>query len=626
MHNPKLSKKFFIPLLFLICFLTFLVVRTLTYSYFINRRFRACTNTIFTTDISGNPLNLHYTLAYPESSGIKDYSLSLGTFDPTQLSGQKILLENRRTMINAFPARDLSPDNRLTQQILSLYYETQLLPARQYLLDEALSPSLGTQAQLPILLAEYTFRKEDDVRNYLKLLASVDSYLESILSFEKLKAQNGTFMSDATADRIISQCSAFIKDPDDNYLASVFSEKIQSLSGISEQKKAAYQKLHNQILTGQVLPAYQSLIDGLYLLKGSGKNPGGLCQFAGGKAYYEYLIKSSCGIYDTVPEIQSRLIHQFQTDLSLATKLMGSSTATPTFAKDVFLPISKAETGTPSGIFSFSAGLIDAASGLSFTSTPSAAETSPEQILEDLQKQIQTDFPAVPSTSYEVKYVHPDLEEHLSPAFYLTPPIDTLSPNDIYINRHANMSGLELYTTLAHEGFPGHLYQTITFASSAPDPVRYLPAMGGYVEGWATYAESFAYTYYQPDSTDGQLAWLNRSLNLCMMSLLDTVIHYTGWNQERYAAFLSQLGITDNTIQKEIYQVIVEDPANYLKYYLGYLQFLDLQQEVRELAGDAFHLHSFHQKVLSAGPCQFPKNAILKPVIISSRNFSVSDF
>ena len=614
MHNPKLSKKFFIPLLFLICFLTFLVVRTLTYSYFINRRFRACTNTIFTTDISGNPLNLHYTLAYPESSGIKDYSLSLGTFDPTQLSGQKILLENRRTMINAFPARDLSPDNRLTQQILSLYYETQLLPARQYLLDEALSPSLGTQAQLPILLAEYTFRKEDDVRNYLKLLTSVDSYLESILSFEKLKAQNGTFMSDATADRIISQCSAFIKDPDDNYLASVFSEKIQSLSGISEQKKAAYQKLHNQILTGQVLPAYQSLIDGLYLLKGSGKNPGGLCQFAGGKAYYEYLIKSSCGIYDTVPEIQSRLIHQFQTDLSLATKLTGSSTATPTFAKDVFLPISEAETGTPSGIFSFSAGLIDAASGLSFTSTPSAAETSPEQILEDLQKQIQTDFPAVPSTSYEIKYVHPDLEEHLSPAFYLTPPIDTLSPNDIYINRHANMSGLELYTTLAHEGFPGHLYQTITFASSAPDPVRYLPAMGGYVEGWATYAESFAYTYYQPDSTDGQLAWLNRSLNLCMMSLLDTVIHYNGWNQERCATFLSQLGITDNTIQKEIYQVIVEEPANYLKYYLGYLQFLDLQQEVRELAGDAFHLHSFHQKVLSAGPCQFP---ILKQWILT---------
>lgn len=141
------------------------------------------------TDISSTPLNLHYTLAYPESAGIKDYSLSLGSFDPTQLSAQKILLENRRNLINSFPTKDLSPDNQLTQQILSLYYETQLLPANQYLLDETLSPSLGTQAQFPVLLAEYTFRKEDDVQNYLKMLTSVDTYFESILTFEKQKAK-----------------------------------------------------------------------------------------------------------------------------------------------------------------------------------------------------------------------------------------------------------------------------------------------------------------------------------------------------------------------------------------------------------------------------------------------------
>ena len=614
MHNPKLSKKFFIPLLFLICFLTFLVVRTLTYSYFINRRFRACTNTIFTTDISGNPLNLHYTLAYPESSGIKDYSLSLGTFDPTQLSGQKILLENRRTMINAFPARDLSPDNRLTQQILSLYYETQLLPARQYLLDEALSPSLGTQAQLPILLAEYTFRKEGDVRNYLKLLTSVDSYLESILSFEKLKAQNGTFMSDATADRIISQCSAFIKDPDDNYLASVFSEKIQSLSGISEQKKAAYQKLHNQILTGQVLPAYQSLIDGLYLLKGSGKNPGGLCQFAGGKAYYEYLIKSSCGIYDTVPEIQSRLIHQFQTDLSLATKLMGSSTATPTFAKDVFLPISKAQTGTHSGIFSFSAGLIDAASGLSFTSTPSAAETSPEQILEDLQKQIQTDFPAVPSTSYEVKYVHPDLEEHLSPAFYLTPPIDTLSPNDIYINRHANMSGLELYTTLAHEGFPGHLYQNVYFHSVCDLPIRSLLGYPGYTEGWATFVELHSYIYAGLSEDTASLCAANQAAILSLYATADMGIHYDGWTLDDTATFFRAYGFTDEETIRDIFELIVGEPANYLKYYIGYLEFHDLQKDMKKQNPDTYSDSDFYENVLKIGPAPFDilRNYLLK--------------
>lgn len=619
MHLSKPSKKLFIPFLIILCISTFFLVRILTYSYFINRRFRACTNTIFTSDISANPLNLHYTLAYPEAAGIKDYSLSLGIFDPTQISPQKLLLENRRSLLQSFPSEDLSPDNQLTQQILTLYYETELLPANQYLLNEVLSPSLGTQAQLPVLLAEYTFRKEDDVQNYLKLLTSVDTWLESLLSFEKLKVKNGTFMSDTTVDRIISQCTSFIQNPDDNYLDSVFSEKLQALSGISDQKKTAYQKLHHQILTGQVLPAYQSLIDGLYLLKGNGKNPGGLCQFTGGSAYYEYLVKSSCGIYDSIPEIQTRLIHQFQSDLTAAAGLMPEKSATPTFAGETSQPASGSSDHI-SEIITPAPGLIDMPSGLLFLSAlpVSSSSDSPEQILERLQKQIQTDFPDAPSTDYEVKYVHPDLEEHLSPAFYLTPPIDTLSPNDIYINRHASLHGIELYTTLAHEGFPGHLYQTVTFAASHPDPVRHLLPMGGYVEGWATYAESFAYTYYQPDTVDGQLAWLNRSLNLCIMSLLDTGIHYNGWSQERCAAFLSQLGISDSAIQAEIYQVIVEDPANYLKYYLGCLQFQDLQTEARQLSKDTFDLRSFHKKILTAGPCQFP---VLRQHILAQYSF-----
>ena len=55
------------------------------------------------------------------------------------------------------------------------------------------------------------------------------------------------------------------------------------------------------------------------------------------------------------------------------------------------------------------------------------------------------------------------MKEYLSPAFYLTPPMDTGTPNVIYINPAASYQGLELFTTLAHEGFPGHLYQTVTF-------------------------------------------------------------------------------------------------------------------------------------------------------------------
>lgn len=87
------------------------------------------------------------------------------------------------------------------------------------------------------------------------------------------------------------------------------------------------------------------------------------------------------------------------------------------------------------------------------------------------------------------------MEDYLSPAFYLTPPLDTGTPNVIYINRSGRHSGPELVSTLAHEGFPGHLYQTTSFASCQPEDIRYLISCGGYVEGWATYVESCLPSY-----------------------------------------------------------------------------------------------------------------------------------
>lgn len=550
-------------------------------SYRVNHQFEAFTDALFTADVCGNALNLHYTLAHPEELGITEYSVSLGCFDPAQVSAGRIAYENRRSSLQSFPSEQLTQENRLTRDILCLAYETELLPGNNYLLEEYLSPSLGSQAQLPVLLAEYTFRKEQDVQDYLKLLASVDTYFEGILTFEQMKSQNGTFMSDRTADRIISQCSSFIQKPDENYLASVFTEKLSGLSELSEKKQEAYRKLHEKILKEQVLPAYQSLIDGLYLLKGTGKNTGGLCGFTGGKAYYEYLLKSSCGIYESVADIQTRLLAQLQLDMSECGEIINRSPG-------LLGKLSHSDSAAQS------------------SSSDGSDASSPEEILETLQEKLVQDFPAAPDTAYQVKYVHEDLEAYLSPAFYLTPPVDTLSPNDIYINRYANLTGIQLFTTLAHEGFPGHLYQTITFAATDPPRIRHVLNMGGYVEGWATYVETYAYGYADTDSDLSRLEWLNRSLNLCLLSLLDTGIHYDGWDKIRSAEFLSNFGITSSDTQEEIYQVIVEDPANYLKYYMGYLHFLDLREDQKKELGENFDIKEFHKKILEIGPCQFP--------------------
>lgn len=600
-----------------------------------NYRFLSYTDQLFAREMSQSCLNLHYTLADPASCGITRYSTSLGSFDTSQISMQYVTLENRLKKLDSFPFQDLSLKNRLAYDVLRLALETDLSGGNYYLLNEVLSPTLGTQAQLPILLAEYTFRTEQDIQDYLKLLSSVDEYFQGILSFERLKSREGTFMSDTTADRVISQCQAFIRDPDSNYLDSIFRDKIQSFSSLSEKKQNAYIELHSQLIRETLIPAYENLIQGLSELKGTGGNSGGLCGFSGGKEYYEYLLKSNCGLYDSVPQIQTRLLAQLQADVvessqllaqhpQLASRITQAASAPAAVSAASILSGSGNSAWETSGSGSDqepsgssrsdqepSGGSADDHSGSSSgtfdqVSDSSSGSSSPEDILEILKEKLKADFPDAPAASYEIKSVHEDLEEYLSPAFYLTPPIDTLSPNAIYINGHADLSGSELFTTLAHEGFPGHLYQTVTFASTKSPNIRHMMNMGGYVEGWATYVESYAYQYQEQEEALSRLQWLNRSLNLCIYSLLDTGIHYDGWTLDKTSRFLSGFGITDPETTAEIYQVIVEDPTNYLKYYMGCLSFMDLRDEQMEALGNEFDLKGFHQAVLEIGPCQFP--------------------
>ena len=197
-----------------------------------------------------------------------------------------------------------------------------------------------------------------------------------------------------------------------------------------------------------------------------------------------------------------------------------------------------------------------------------------------------------------------ELISHVRYADIRLVPVDTGSPNLIYLNPNSDLHGIELFTTLAHEGFPGHLYQTQYFMNENPNLIRHLFGMSGYIEGWATYIESYAYQYGSSSEDLGRLLWLGRSMNLCIYSLLDIGIHYHGWTLQKVTEFLASLGITDvNTVQ-EIFQVIIEDPSNYLKYYGGCLQFMDLKEAAS--ADEDFTLSDFHQRILETGPCQFP--------------------
>ena len=290
-----------------------------------NSRFESFTENLFRAEVSANTLTLHYALADPASQGIKKSAVSLGTVSSDAASAEETarLCQNYEKQLKNFHYSRLSKDNQLTLDMLLLYFHTRASLGKNYILDEPLGPSLGIQAQLPVLLAEYAFYTKEDISDYLKLLGTIKPYFQSILDFEKEKISSGCFMSNTTLDRILKQCSSFIQNPDSNYMDDIFAQKLKTFS--------------NPIIQ-QVIPAYQELVSGLKTLRGSGKNSRGLAYFEGGRAYYLYLLQSQTGTYVPVKKIEQRLSAQLlkdyeeiqtllKSDPSLASSLSQYSTA-----------------------------------------------------------------------------------------------------------------------------------------------------------------------------------------------------------------------------------------------------------------------------------------------------------
>ena len=568
-------------------FITLLLVLTLfaglTAGYFSahgiteNGKFEAFSRKVFQNEVSGSTLTLHYTLAHPEKQGIPRKKASLGIV-PTDMKNTYQICSQYEEKLKSFRYSRLSTENQLTLDSMLLYYHTEKSLGDNYLLQEPLGPSLGIQAQLPVLLAEYAFYEAQDITDYLNLLTTIRPYFQSILKFEKKKSEAGFFMSDTTLDRVLAQCSAFIQNPDNNYMLDIFQKKLSDYGKLSVSEQNALILTHKSLMKTEVIPAYQELMTGLEALRGTGKNNRGLTYFKGGKAYYLYLLQSQTGSYVPVKQMEKRLSRQLSSEIGIAGTMLRK--------KPELLAILN--------------------QGITFK------KMKPAQMLNALQQKIQADFPALADVTFELRTVHDSMKDYLSPAFYLTPPMDTGTPNVIYINPAASYQELELFTTLAHEGFPGHLYQTVTFQRQNPSGIRNLLCTSGFAEGWATYVEPFAYQYaadyiQDPSATElARISWLNRSINLCMYSLLDIEIHYNGWTQAEAASFLKAFGIEDSTVVSEIYQYILETPGNYLKYYWGYLSILDLRTSEQNRLGQDFDLKKFHSQVLKIGGVQYP--------------------
>lgn len=586
------------PKLYILAPALFLALALLGIHFFAGDRlrFRSFSEDLFCSELSGDALGLHYTLAYPENYGIDGK-----VFLPRYTAGSEAQSDSDE-LLGAIKAlsrisRDkLKEPDSFAYDLFDRYLKRRLAGAQFDYYDEPFSPGSGIQANLPILLADYTFRRKQDVENYLSILDQTDEYIEGLLQYETEKADAGLFMADFSAAKVIRQCTDIMDkstlEQGTHFLHTTFEERIEALvdeSILTREEADQYISENDRLLVTVMQPAYEQAADTFTVLEGRGKNSQGLYYFPKGREYYEYLLASATGSSRSVSEIKRLLYQDFQDNYNA---MLGLLSEYPQLADDSLLP------------------------SLDFPIS------QPSEMLRDLQERMSRDFPPFPSgengfrTSVTIKSVSAAMEDYCSPAYYLTPPIDDMRNNIIYINGKSKPDNLTLYTTLAHEGYPGHLYQTVysqLYLEQSKAPLlRHLLHYGGYVEGWAYYVENLSYYYAKEQAPSDSLmaayfesCRLGRNIHLCLYSLLDLAIHYDGASLQQVQKILQSIGITSPSAAESIYQYIAEEPVNYLKYYLGYVEFELLKEKANALWGEEFSLLRFHQFVLETGPCDF---------------------
>ena len=543
------------------------------------KKFDRFLNSCFKEYAAENTVTLHFKLSNPSAYGIKTpVSPTYGDLSSDALkkncSRSKELLQKLYT----FPSSSLTKKQKLTWQIFQDYLNESIMNEKYILYSSPLGTN-GLQSEIPVTLSEYRLDNEKDIKDYLSLVNQVPELFTQILDFEQERRNAGLISPSFVISDTIDQIDQFLNASEENNpLIQSFEDRLTEVESLSKDQKASYIANNRLLVTDKVLPAYKSLKTSLQAYTNDSKNTSSkerLCEYKNGQDYYKFLLMSNVGTdfspEDCITILESQLKNTVKDISSLTTK-----------NKDLYTEY--------------------------LSATP--ALSAPKEIMNTLKNDSLIDFPEIKNISCRLKNVPDALSGTSACAFYLVPPIDSTKDNIIYINK-SRVDSNELFSTLAHEGYPGHLYQTNYFLTTNPSPLRTFLHCAGYDEGWGTYAQLYSYNFIEfknvDEQTTKQLRQLYRDndlLSLSLSSLCDLYVNYKNYDENALANYLQTYGIDKDSAQN-LYRYVIENPTTYLSYSIGCYELDQLKQTMSDSLGKAFKISDFHESVLNVGSCNF---------------------
>ena len=528
---------------------------------------------LFLNQISLDTFSLHYSVKDTSVYGLENAE---ARWEATE-EEDRYPLDKIIETLNSFDYDKLNEDRKITFKVLKDYcdLQKQFEDERFTYMESYFDIGSGVQTAIPTNFFEYDLFCEKDIKDLIRLIELLPDFVQGLLDTEQERVDAGFGYYDRIIDQIIDQCKEIYDTDETFYLYGAMEDKINSVDFLSQEQKDSYIKQVNEAIEAYMIPTYKKIADTFETFKGKSKNDKGLAGFEGGVDYYALIVKYATGSSKTLEELYNLLSSDFAKNYDVLRNLYTNykKAYDAYYLGNGYIPM-----------------------------------TDPVEILEYLRGHMYDDFPKITGESYKIRYLSKEMEKVLSStvAYYVVPQIDNYLEGKIAINGAA-LDESESFTTLAHEGFPGHMYQTVYYYNTNPPKMRQILNFGGYTEGWAVYVQNYVYDLYDFPKNDyafDSLAKVNFNLSWNLMCMADIGVNYKGWTVEDLATYMDDQGFNSEGAES-LYDFVVSSPTTYLKYYIGYLEFLELKNYAQTKLLTKFDNIGFHKACLDAGPSNF---------------------
>lgn len=421
----------------------------------------------------------------------------------------------------------------------------------------------GVQSNLTDFFSEYQLYTEDDIAPLIELINDVPRYVEDALDYSKEQAERGMLRLDL--DTVKATCQSIIDSKDDSPITAELDDEVDALM-LEDKTAEKYKEQIRSAMEKSFFPSYEKIITGLEALKDDIGDIQGMAAYDNGKDYYEILLKYYTGTNQGASEINTNIYKALNDASSEYRKIVKSNP--------------------------------DAADQ---ADNPTTSFMSVTDIMSFLEENYSREFPVVSDMNYEVKALSDEQSKNGVVAYFVVPPIDSTRTYEIRYNARDygdDASALSLYETLAHEGIPGHMYQTQYERDNFTSVAQFFISAFGMQEGYATYAAYQAEQWTDVNKDVLRVAQLSDLYLNYTVLIMDMQINYDGYSLEDFNEVWGD-GM------ESLYYQLAENPGVFFGYYYGYYMIDQLYQKASDELGDKFDASKFNNALLEAGNVEF---------------------